>query len=629
MEDERPPEIKPQHLARKAVVYERVSSPYQVENHKGSIEYQRSQSRYAEKWGWPPSAIEHIDEDLGRSGTSTQKRTGYQRLAEDIRKGLVGIVLTSDVSRVGREAVESFMLINECLANDTLLALDGRVYDVRESGHMLLLRLVSVLAEHDNTTRAEHSRRGRLGKLSKGISVSRPPIGYIRDKQSGAFDFDPSEEVQGAIHQLFSTFLEQRNIRKTVSALRARGIELPVRERGVIVWRMASRTRVTAVLTNEVYAGTYVYGRTRFDRRTGKCRPADPQNIVRVVNHHEGYVTRQIWEEVQRILESNRSTRDHTSAGNGRSVLQGLARCALHNNRALAALYPRGRSALKARNAYLCRTEDAGERCKSVSAKKLDDVVLKEVFQRLSPAGIDGLRHALKFALESFAGSRRRLQRQLEDVRRRAENLKNRVLTIDPDHRLARNKLEGEYESVLATEKSLELTLREEEKKVPIGLDCVDELASFSSSVQNIFWAPTTGNADRKELLRAVIKAVVVDEWGSDSVRARIIWKIDGTETPVEVRRWEYFRQQVRSLTANGLDPSQVAQEMNRCGLRNKLGWPWNREGVLRVLTGGLIGRTREFRERQIRVGELRRRAHGIILEMAVQGIREARSLAS
>jgi hypothetical protein len=67
--------IGPRHLARKAILYVRQSSPEQVVHH---VESQRLQyamvSRLRER-GW--SEVEVIDEDLGRSASGTRVRPGF------------------------------------------------------------------------------------------------------------------------------------------------------------------------------------------------------------------------------------------------------------------------------------------------------------------------------------------------------------------------------------------------------------------------------------------------------------------------------------------------------------------------------------------------------------------------
>ena len=72
------PLITPDHLRRLAVVYLRQSTEQQVRDNTGSTEFQRSLADVARSYGWPDSQIEIIDEDLGRSGSSSELRTGWQ-----------------------------------------------------------------------------------------------------------------------------------------------------------------------------------------------------------------------------------------------------------------------------------------------------------------------------------------------------------------------------------------------------------------------------------------------------------------------------------------------------------------------------------------------------------------------
>ena len=57
--------ITPQHLARKAVIYIRQSTPHQVLSHQESLRLQYALGARAHQLGWPDEAIDIIDDDLG------------------------------------------------------------------------------------------------------------------------------------------------------------------------------------------------------------------------------------------------------------------------------------------------------------------------------------------------------------------------------------------------------------------------------------------------------------------------------------------------------------------------------------------------------------------------------------
>jgi DNA invertase Pin-like site-specific DNA recombinase len=72
--------ITPQHLARKAVIYLRQSTPHQVLSHQESLRLQYGLHERAYQLGWPPEAIDIIDDDLGLIAASAAHREGFKTL---------------------------------------------------------------------------------------------------------------------------------------------------------------------------------------------------------------------------------------------------------------------------------------------------------------------------------------------------------------------------------------------------------------------------------------------------------------------------------------------------------------------------------------------------------------------
>src|SRR3569832_32102 len=68
--------VTPTHLARKAVVYIRQSTPHQVVSNQESLRLQYALRQRARELGWQESDIDVIDADLGRSGASAVQRSG-------------------------------------------------------------------------------------------------------------------------------------------------------------------------------------------------------------------------------------------------------------------------------------------------------------------------------------------------------------------------------------------------------------------------------------------------------------------------------------------------------------------------------------------------------------------------
>ena len=90
------------HLARKAIIYIRQSTPQQALTNQESLRLQYALEQRAVELGWPADNIEVIDSDLGLRGASTQHRAGFQELVAKVTLGQVGVILSFDVTRLSR-----------------------------------------------------------------------------------------------------------------------------------------------------------------------------------------------------------------------------------------------------------------------------------------------------------------------------------------------------------------------------------------------------------------------------------------------------------------------------------------------------------------------------------------------
>ena len=107
------PKVKPEHLARKAIVYLRQSTDKQVQQNQES---QRLQYEVAERMralGW--KQVETIDCDLGSSAAmASARREGFERVLSSVALGEVGIVGSREVSRLSRTDKDWCRLLEVC-----------------------------------------------------------------------------------------------------------------------------------------------------------------------------------------------------------------------------------------------------------------------------------------------------------------------------------------------------------------------------------------------------------------------------------------------------------------------------------------------------------------------------------
>src|ERR1700756_3424113 len=105
--------IKQNHLERKAILYVRQSSAYQVQNNLESQKLQYAMRDRLSSLGW--SDIEVVDENLGRTASGTVTRTGFERMVAEVCLGHVGAVAAREVSRFARNSRERQQTVVVCL----------------------------------------------------------------------------------------------------------------------------------------------------------------------------------------------------------------------------------------------------------------------------------------------------------------------------------------------------------------------------------------------------------------------------------------------------------------------------------------------------------------------------------
>jgi len=139
--------ITPDHLGRTAVVYVRQSTMAQV---MGNLESQRRQydlAGAAQAAGFATVTV--IDDDLGRSGSGTMQRPGFERLVAMVCSGEVGAVYCIEASRLACNGRDWHHLIDLCALTDVLVIDPDGAYNPRLVNDRLLLGLKGTMSEYE------------------------------------------------------------------------------------------------------------------------------------------------------------------------------------------------------------------------------------------------------------------------------------------------------------------------------------------------------------------------------------------------------------------------------------------------------------------------------------------------
>ncbi len=275
--------IHSQHLARKAMLYVRQSSAYQVAHNVESQKLQYAMQQRLRDLGW--REIEVIDEDLGRSAAGTQTRTGFERMVAEVCLGRVGAVAAREVSRFARNSREWQQLVEVCRVVDTVLIDQEMVYAPRASNDRLLLGLKGSLNEYELDLLRQRSLEARRAKAKRGEPLVAAPVGYCKTDEQ-RLEKDPDLRVQEAIHLVFQQFVQLGSVRQTFLWFLEHGLQLPaVASGGQLQWKRPSYGAVYLILTSPTYGGAYAYGKTESTTHyvAGEARQYDPTQTARAM----------------------------------------------------------------------------------------------------------------------------------------------------------------------------------------------------------------------------------------------------------------------------------------------------------------------------------------------------------
>jgi len=590
------------HRAKLAYIYVRQSSPGQVRHHQESTELQYRLVERAISFGWPRERVQVIDDDLGKSGTSSKDRLGFQNLIAEVGLGKAGLVMSLDASRLARNNRDWHQLLELCSLFGVLIADGERLYDPQAYHDRLLLGLSGIMSEAELHQIKVRLHQGERQKAARGELRMSLPVGLTQNRDSGV-TFNPDEEVQERLRLVFAKFRELHSAKAVVRYLRHGKLPVPVRPlRGPaphdVVWRAATSARVVQILKNPSYAGAYVYGRRRPDplrrhpgsARIGTVAVAPEEWSICLKDAHPAYVD---WDEFmanRRRLANNVARYDAERSGaprKGNALLQGIVSCGRCGRR----MYLRYSGPDGDYPVYVCvadQLSEGGAKCQEVRALAVDAEVERLLLQALTPDRI-ALAVAALGELEAEAqGMERQWSLKRERARYDAERARRQFDAVEPENRLVARSLERAWEERLRRVEQIEQEYHSwrREQGVSVADGDRQEILALGEDLPRLWNATTTTSADRKQILRLVVKEVTLDQKRRRGhVWIKIVWQTGSTsehwfqrtvQSYVQHADQDELRQRVAELNGLRKMDGEIAAILNAEEYRTAHGPPFS-----------------------------------------------------
>lgn len=369
-----------------AGIYLRLSRDDGIFGEGGSIASQRELcAAFVEKC--TDMNIYDIYVDDGYSGANFD-RPDFKRMMEDVKGGLVDCIVVKDLSRFGRDYIEAGRLIQKTFPalNVRFIAVTDHFDSLTANYHESTLVLPVKNFVNDSYCRdiSNKVKSHQRMKREKGEFIGAfAPYGYMREEKHKN-RLVPDPYAAGVVRDIFKWKTEGMSNLAIAERLNGAGVLSPMEYKkrrgenystGFAVRLKAewSAVAVKRILTNEVYTGTMVQGKSeKINYKLAECRPRPQEQWVRVKGTHEPIVMQEEFDRVQRLLAAGiRAPKGQTRA----HMFSGLLYCGDCREPMTRRVnrYQGGEKIY-----FICSTQNKGRGCDrhSISEEELKEAVL-------------------------------------------------------------------------------------------------------------------------------------------------------------------------------------------------------------------------------------------------------------
>ena len=429
----------------RAAIYCRLSKDDDLDGESASIANQRDMlEHYCEKQGWE---VVEVYQDDGYTGLNME-RPDLKRMIKAIERRQVNLVITKDLSRLGRNYLQTGYLIEDFFPRNGVryIAMNDGIDTLRENNDIAPFK--NILNEMYSKDISKKVHSSYLLKAQKGeFTGCVAPFGYRKDPEDKNHLL-VDEETAPIVRQIFRWALEGHGPNFIRRRLEEQKVPCPTwwnRERGIrnvrTKWEkqdpvngryMWDFSVIKDILMNPVYAGAIASQKKDYRFKIGTIGEKKPQDWIVVEQRHEPLIDRKSFAIVQDKLKSRQRPRQNGET----SLFAGLIKCGECGK----SLTIRTTHAKHSQQIYACKTYGAFGKthCSQhrVEYDTLYRLVLNKIRECASAALMDGEAIAGKLTDTCEAeqkGQREAWERSLAKDEERIEVLEKMVLRLYED----------------------------------------------------------------------------------------------------------------------------------------------------------------------------------------------------
>lgn len=532
-------------------LYCRLSKDDGTNNESMSIGTQKTMLKeYAKRNGFTNCKF-YVDD--GYSGTNYD-RPAFQQLIEDIRNGEVATLITKDLSRLGRNYLETGTYIEVFFpnhnvryiaVNDGVDSIDNTQMDITP-----FRNIINEMYAKDTSRKIKSALRTR--KMQGKYMATTAPFGYKKDEND--HNHLVIDEVTAPVVELiFSIAEEGVGLHTICNRLRKLKVMKPSFYKMELFERFTDEEKmydwgtayVSKILHNPVYAGNLVVAERPTKTMRSKKRQYIPFAEREVIyGTHEPIIEQNRWDNVQKILQSRPPVIGESSSGYD-NIFRGIIKCADCGSAMLAKVeQKRKRSNVMDKTFYCCTKyrKYGKEGCSShnIEARTLHEVVLADIQNHAQQALTDRKAMVTELAERlniQLSADKEQQKKEVRKYKQRVSEIENLYAKLyeDMTRKLITEKrfqmLSARYDS---EQEELSEKIRELEKNATADREQLSSIEQFAEQISGYAGITELNFKIINQLIDKILISEPVEVDGQKIQRLTIHYKFIGALETLE-----------------------------------------------------------------------------------------------
>lgn len=522
----------------KAGIYARLSSN-QDEKKKESIEVQIEIARkFVEEFNRSENGevLEVIGcyTDVGKTGSNFE-RGGFQRLLQDIRIGKINSVIVKDLSRLGRNYLETGNYLEKifpflgvrfiAVADDFDTGKEGNENKQMASE---IKNLVNDMYARDFSQKAKlHLRQRR----EEGSYVGGPPpYGYRAEQNGKRRILIPDENTEGIVRFIYEKYVETESYTAVAGELNLRQVNPPALYKktkevyhipGAGKYKGWNKSAVERILKSETYTGTLVQGKTSITARDEKNRIHKPEDDwVITKDAHEPLVDRELYQksvEIREKMKERKASYNHPTKGYpiGENIFDGVLYCGVCGRKMTRSSYIKHYAdGEKARlDGYFCLNSGQTKikvcpDSNRISKNELVDILLPLICMEFA-VFLNKPKHYMEYGKERIAEAVKKAEARLRETEAKLRRSQEEESCVYMDYRVGKIP-QKEYVAFKMSQVDILEDLRKQQESQKQEIRALDKLSGKYMAAIKALLKLKSGKELTKDMIEAFISKIYV-----------------------------------------------------------------------------------------------------------------------